>query len=172
MANAKDLISKWLIEETFAVRKMEPQQVAGLNLAWGINVSTPSTPSIAFSVINPSDKPDRYILTLGIGISPEHKRELEKLKPAERLRVMNSIMARALMLCGDCRIAVQPNIIDPQFITINVDLFEEEVLSHGKPYFLRLLFRFLNTYIVIVSGFNEWFPILPGGGREGYVYTT
>ncbi|ADV64909.1 DUF2299 domain-containing protein [Desulfurococcus mucosus] len=156
-----DLISKWLMDESFILRRFEAPPEA--RVKWGVNVSTPGTPGVNFTVVNPLDKPDRYILALAILISPEHARELDKLKPAERLRVMHSILSKALTVCADCKIMVQPNILSPQAIAVNMELFEEEIHRYGKPFFLRLVWRLLNTYLAIVSGFNEWMPIPPPG---------
>ncbi|MEL9908653.1 MAG: DUF2299 family protein [Desulfurococcus sp.] len=157
--SVQDLIVKWLMEESFTTRKLEAPPGAGIK--WGINVTTPGNPGVNFTVANPVDKPDRYILALAIVVSPEHARELEKMKPAERLRVMNSILSKALTVCIDCKIMVQPNIITPQTITVNMEFFEDELRGYGKPFFLRLVWRFLNTYLAIVSGFNEWMPVPP-----------
>jgi hypothetical protein len=157
-------ITKWLIEESFTISKLEAPPEA--RVAWGIGVSTPSVPSIRFSVVMPIDKRDRVVVVMGIVISPEHKNELDKLKPLERVRIMHSILSKALTVCQDCKIAVQPDIVNPSAIAINMEIYEEELAKHGKPYFIRLLTRFLNTYFAIVSGFNEWYPALPPGTRE------
>ncbi|MEM4527931.1 MAG: DUF2299 family protein [Desulfurococcaceae archaeon] len=157
--SVKDFINKWLIEESFIVSKLDAPPEA--RIKWGLNISTSGTPGIRFTIINPLDKPDRMILAMGIMISTEHRREIEKAKLVDRVRAMHSILSRALSVCIDCKIAVQPSIIDPQTITVNMEIFEEEILNYGKPYFLRLVARFLNTYLAIVSGFNEWFPVIP-----------
>jgi hypothetical protein len=162
--STRDLITKWLVEESFTVTKLETPPET--RVSWSIGVSTPGVPGIKFSVIAPMDKQDRIILVMGIAISQEHKVELEKLKPTERVRVMHSILSRTLSVCTDCKIAIQPDVVNPYTIAINMEVFEEEIERYGKPYFMRLLTRFLNTYLAIVSGFNEWFPILPPGTRE------
>lgn len=160
----KDVITRWLVEEAFIVSKLEvPPEV---RVSWGINVSTPGTPGVRFTVLSPVERPDKVILAMVIAISPEHRNELDKMKPAERVRAMHSILSKALSVCIDCKIAVQPNILSPQGITINAEIYEEELTRYSKPYFMRLIARFLNTYLAIVSGFNEWFPIIPPGARE------
>ncbi|MEM1529286.1 MAG: DUF2299 family protein [Desulfurococcaceae archaeon] len=159
----RDLITKWLIEEAFAISKLDAPPEA--RVAWSIGVSTPGAPGVRFSVLSPADRQDRVILAMGIAISPEHRSELERSKPTERVRAMHSILSKALAVCIDCKIAVQPSIVDPQSITINVEVFEEEIVKYGKPYFMRLLTRFLNTYLAIVSGFNEWFPVIQPSTR-------
>lgn len=158
------MITKWLIEEAFVVSRLEAPPEA--RVEWGIGVSTPGIPPIRYSIIVPVDKRDRFILAMAIAISPEHKNELEKLRPVERVRVMHSILYRALALCADCRIAVQPDIVNPYTIAINMEIYEEEIRKYDKPYFMRTLTRFLNTYLAIVSGFNEWFPIIPQSMKE------
>lgn len=160
----RDLITKWLVEEAFVISKLETPPEA--RVAWSIGASTPGVPGIRFSVLSPADRQDRVILAMGIAISPEHRSELEKSKPTERIRAMHSILSKALAVCIDCKIAVQPNIVDPQSITINMEIFEEEIVKYGKPFFIRLLTRFLNTYLAIVSGFNEWFPVVQPSIRE------
>ena len=162
--SARDLITKWLVEESFIVTKLETPAEA--KVSWSIGVSTPGVPGVKFSIITPMDKQDRVILVMGIAISQEHRSELEKLRATERVRVMHSILSKALSVCTDCKIAVQPDVVNPYTIAINMEIYEEEVEKHGKPHFMRLLTRFLNTYLAIVSGFNEWFPVLPSGARE------
>lgn len=163
-SSPQDLINKWLIEEAFTIRRLEAPPEA--RIKWGLNVTTPGSPGINFTIVNPIDRPDRYVLALAIVISPEHLRELERLKASERLRVMHSILSKALSVCMDCKIMVQPNILSPQAIAINMEVFEEEIRGYGKPFFLRLVWRLLNTYLAIVSGFNEWIPIPPPGSDK------
>lgn len=162
--SVKDRIMKWLIEESFTVTKLEAPPEA--RVSWSVGVATPGIPGIRFSIIVPVDKQDRVILVMGIAISQEHKSELEKLKPVERVKVIHGILLKALSVCTDCRIAVQPDAINPFTIAINMEIFEEEIEKYGKPYFMRLLTKFLNTYLAIVSGFNEWLPVLPQVTKE------
>ncbi|MEM1740430.1 MAG: DUF2299 family protein [Desulfurococcaceae archaeon] len=160
----KDQITKWLIEESFTVTKLETPPEA--RVSWSIGVTTPGVPGIRFSVIMPMEKQDRVVLVMGIAISQEHKSELEKLKPTERVKVIHSILLKALSVCTDCKIAVQPDVVNPFTIAINMEIFGEEIERYGKSYFMKLLTRFLNTYLAIVSGFNEWFPVLPQVTKE------
>jgi hypothetical protein len=163
-SNAYELISKWLVEESFTIRRLEAPPEA--KILWGLDVFTPGQPSINFKIINPADKPDRVLIVLGIGISPDHKRELDRLKHAERLKVISNILGKALSVCIDCQITVQPNMIDPQALSILLALFNEEITLYGKPYLMRLVARTLNTYLAIISGFNEWFPVIPEDSRK------
>ena len=166
--NVKELITKWLLEESYSVSSMENLNLPGV--AWGLNVSTPGVPSIKFSIINPSDKRDRIVLILGIAISPEHRRELEKLSTSEKVKLLHSILLKALLVCVDCKIAVKPVISDPQVIVINMEVFSEEIEKHGKPYFIKTLYKLINTYLAIVSGFNEWVPVTPSDKQQYYSY--
>ncbi len=159
-----DLVTKWLIEESFLVAKLEAPPEA--RIAWGIGVTTPGAPGLKFTVVMPLDKRDRIILAMGIAISPEHKSALDKLEPTERLRVMHSILSKSLLVCHDCKIAIQPDMVNPVAIAINAEVYTEEIEKNGKPFFMRLLTRFLNTYFAIVSGFNEWHPVLPPSAKE------
>jgi hypothetical protein len=162
--NAYELISKWLVEESFTIRRLEAPPEA--KILWGLDVFTPGQPSVNFKIINPADKPDRVLIVLGIGISPDHRRELDKLKQTEKLKVISNILGKALSVCIDCQITVQPNMIDPQALSILLALFNEEIALYGKPYFMRLVARTLNTYFAIISGFNEWFPVIPEDSRK------
>lgn len=162
--NIEDVITKWLIEEAFSVSKLEVP--IGVKILWGLNVAVMGPAGAKFSIIKPQDKQDRVILVLGTVISPEHKSELDRLKPTERLRVIHSIISKALMTCPECKIAVQPDIVNPASIVINLEIFDDEILKHGKPFFTKTITKLLNTYFTIVSGFNEWFPVLPPQYRE------
>lgn len=159
--NLKETLSKWLIEEMFIVTQMDTTTVH--KISWGLNVATPGTPGVKFAVLIPADKPDRVVLAMGIVISPEHKLELEKQKQVERVRILHSVLSKALMVCPECKIAVQPNILNPHVITINLEIYNEEIEKLGKPLFIRHVTRLINTYLAIVSGFNEWFPVVPQG---------
>ena len=156
--NTRDLVTKWLIEESFIVSKLETPIEA--RLSWSLGVTMPGPLGLRFTVLSPVDKPDRIILVMGIAISPEHRELLEKLKPQEKLRIMHSILSKSLPVCIDCKIAVQPSILNPQSVTINMEIFQEEIEKYGKPFFLRTLTRLINTYLAIVSGFNEHFPVI------------
>ncbi|MEM0325412.1 MAG: DUF2299 family protein [Desulfurococcaceae archaeon] len=164
LTGLKDLLSKWLIEENFIVTQLDTTTLPRAN--WGLNVATPGAPGVKFAVISPADKPDRVVLVIGIAISPEHRAELEKLKQTERIKVMHSILSRALMVCNDCKVSVQPSIINPHTITINLEIFGEEIEAHRKPLFIKQVVKLINTYLTIVSGFNEWFPVVPQPGKE------
>lgn len=170
MSDIEAMIYKWLLDENFTVRKIDRPQ--DFRAKWGLNANTPGAPGIAFSIINPLDKPDRYVMTMGIVISPEHRRELDKHKPQERLRIMNNILFHALSICPECKIVVQPNLLNPEFITVNLDFFAEEFQSDKRFSFMKSLYKFLNTYIAIVAGFNEWLPVIPEqGGKSLQGYT-
>jgi len=164
----KDLISKWLLEESYTVSNLESMGVPGI--IWGFSVSTPGAPGVKFSIICPSDKKDRVILVLGVVISPEHRRELEKLSVSDRIKLLHTILSKALSVCIDCKIAVKPAISDPQALIINIEIFNDEIEKYGKPYFMRLLYRLINTYLSIVSGFNEWIPVVVSEKHQYYSY--
>ncbi len=163
-SNVHELVSKWLVEESFTIRKLEAPPEA--KILWGLDVFTPGQPGVNFKIISPADKSDRVLIVLGIGISPDHKRELEKLRQTDRLKIISNILGKALSVCIDCQITVQPNMVDPQALSILLVLFNEEITLYGKPYFMRLIARTLNTYFAIISGFNEWFPVIPEEPRK------
>lgn len=155
----KETIVRWLVEEAFAISQLELPLEA--RVSWGLTVATPGSPQVKFSIISPLDRHDKVILVIGIAISPEHRNLLEGLKPTERIKIVHSILSKALPVCIDCKIVVQPNILCPQTITISMELFEEEIERYGKPYFIKVVSRLLNTYLAVVSGFNEWLPVIP-----------
>lgn len=163
----KDRISKWLLDEKFLVTQVDTAAVKGI--AWGLNVSTPPPLNVKFAVLIPADMQDKVVLAMGIAISPEHKAELEKLKQTERVKVVHSVLSRALIVCNDCKISVQPTLVDPATIVINLELYKEELESHGKPLFMKSVIKLINTYLAIVSAFNEWFPIIPLHTGKGLV---
>jgi len=164
----RELITKWLLEESYTVSNMGSAGMPGIE--WGLNVSTPGVPGVKFSIICPSNKKDRVVLVLGVVISPEHRRELEKLGVNERIRLLHSILLKALLVCIDCKIAVKPAISDPQAIVINIEVFNEEIEKYGKHHFMKILYRLVNTYLAIVSGFNEWVPVVVSDKQHYYSY--
>ncbi|PUA33560.1 MAG: hypothetical protein B7O98_03850 [Zestosphaera tikiterensis] len=94
----RDLVSKWLVEEGFEIRKFEGG-VTPLKVVWGLDVFTPP-PKLNIKIVQYEGREDRYFLLLGVGISPEHRRELDRLNVEGRLRFSSKLVSRVLSVCN------------------------------------------------------------------------
>ncbi|WP_440059386.1 DUF2299 domain-containing protein [Thermogladius sp. 4427co] len=155
----EERVNQWLIEEGFIVKKLEAPPEA--KISWGLDVNTPPPFQVNFKVFKSSEKPDRLIILIGIVVSPEHRKFLSSLRQEEVLRFMSRLTRIVLSACSDCQLTIQPNLIDPQTLTIASVLFDEEVEKGGKHVFVKTIMKILNSYSIIVSMFNEAYPVLP-----------
>lgn len=103
----RDLISKWLVEEGFEIRKFEGG-VAPPKVVWGLDVFTPP-PKLNIKIVQYEGREDRYFLLLGVGISSEHRRELDRLNAEGRLRFSSKLVSRVLSVCNICNVSIQPS---------------------------------------------------------------
>ncbi len=160
-----ELVSKWLIEEGFNVRKLETQP--HFRIAWGLDVFTQPPLHINLKVFRPEGREDRYVLLLGVAVSPEHKKKLSELSVEEVLKFSSKLMYRIIAVCPTCNIGLQPSPIDLQAITVARVVFRNELSENYKPRFVEHIYRLMNTFFTIVSTFNEDFPVIPPKTRTG-----
>ncbi len=166
MTRARDLISKWLIEEGFEVRRFEGG-ITPPKVVWGLDVFTPPPIKLNLKVVQYEGREDRYFLLLGVGISPEHRKELDKLSAEERLRFSSKLISKVLSVCNVCNVGIQPSPLNPQAITIALMLFESDVNEGFKSRFVERLTLLINSFFTVVSVFNEEFPIVLREKHEG-----
>ncbi len=152
----EEVITKWLIDEGFEVKKLDPR--FPIKTVWGIDVRTPPPMTVGFSIFKPAERTDRFVILLGVAISPEHLTELSKLKPTERLKFMSRLMLEILKICPTCHVVVEPNPISPRGISTSLTILEETLRKEGRNYLLNSIYRIINTFIAIISYFNEAFP--------------
>jgi len=155
----EDVITKWLLDEGFEVKRI----TAGLPIesSWGLDVRTPPPSRIGFRVFKPKAKPDRTILTLGVAIAKEHLSVLNKMRREDRFRFISRLVLELLKVCNTCNILVEPSPIDPRGITITLILIDDYIRKSGRQEFLNSVYKLLNTYVAIISYFNEAFPHIP-----------
>ncbi|AFK51343.1 hypothetical protein TCELL_0919 [Thermogladius calderae 1633] len=157
--SVEERVNEWLIQEGFIVRKLEAPPEA--RITWGLDVNTPPPFQVNFKVFKTLDKPDRLVVLIGVVVSPEHRKYLTSMRQEEVLRFMSRLTRILLTACVDCQLTIQPSILDPQTLTVALVLFDDEVRAQGKQVFLKTVMRVLNAYSIIVSLFNEAYPILP-----------
>lgn len=160
-----ELVSKWLIEEGFNIRKLETQP--HFRIAWGLDVFTQPPLHVNLKVFRPEGREDRYVLLLGVAVSPEHRKKLSELSVEEALRFSSKLMYRIITVCPACNIGLQPSPIDLQAITVARVVFRNELSENYKPRFVEHIYRLMNTFFTIVSTFNEDFPVIPPKTRTG-----
>ncbi len=166
----QNLITKWLIDEGFEVKKLTPSPQ--VRFKWGVDVFTPPPLRVNIKIFKPDERPDRVILLLGVGVSPEHQAALARLKDEGRLKFSSKLLSRLITACNTCSIAIQPNPIDPKGVSVGLTIFDDEVDEAFKPRLLSKLMVLVNSFLIIVSTFNEDFPIIPkGSGRESTTTT-
>ena len=137
MSEVKKLITEWLVEEGFEVKKLPatPQ----VRFTWGLDIFTPPPLRVNIKIFKPEERPDRVIMLLGVGVSPEHQQALTRLKPEERLKFSSRLLYRLIMACNSCSIAIQPNPVDPKGVSVALTFFDAEVSNNFKPRLLNKL---------------------------------
>jgi len=164
MPEIRDLITEWLIEEGFEVKKLP--EIPQIRFKWGLDVFTPPPLRVNIKIFKPEERLDRVIILLGVGVSPEHLQALSKLKPEERLRFSSKLLYRLITACNNCSIALQPNPVDLKGVSVAITFFDSEVNKDFKPILLKMLMVLVNSFLLIVSTFNEEFPIVSGSLSE------
>mgnify|MGYP001626199666 CR=1 FL=1 len=160
-----ELISKWLIEEGFNVRKLETQP--HFRIAWGLDVFTQPPLHVNLKVFRPEGREDRYVLLLGVAVSPEHKKKLSELSVEEALKFSSKLMYRVITVCPACNASLQPSLVDIQAITVARIVFRSELSENYKPRFIEYIYTLINAFFTIVSTFNEDFPVVPPKTKTG-----
>ncbi len=164
MSEVKKLITEWLVEEGFEVKKLPaaPQ----VKFTWGLDVFTPPPLRVNIKIFKPEERPDRVIILLGVGVSPEHQQALSRFKPKERLKFSSRLLYRLITACNNCSVAIQPNPVDLKGVSVASTFFDAEVSEGFKPKLLNMLMVMVNAFLLIVSTFNEEFPVVSGGLGE------
>jgi len=161
----KELITNWLVEEGFEVKNLG--SLPPIQIAWGLDVFTPPPLKVNLKVFKPKGREDRIIILLGVGVSPAHAKKLAKLKPEGRLRFSSKLLGRVLSVCNICNVAIQPNPVEIQAITVALTVFDSRIKEDSKPEFLERITLVVNAFLEIISTFNEEFPTLPEAeGKE------
>ena len=155
----EEMVTKWLLDEGFEVKRITTG--FPIESLWGLEVRTPPPTRIGFRVFKPKAKPDRTILTLGVAIAKEHLSELGKMRAENRFRFTSRLVLELLKVCNTCNILVEPSPINPKGITVTLILFDEYIKNSGRQEFLNNVYKLLNTYVAIISYFNEAFPYIP-----------
>ncbi len=146
-------ISSWLLSEGFRVEKLEP--LPRLKVAWGLNVYTPPPLVVNIKIFQPAGHEDRIVLLLGVNISPDHQRELNKLDDSERYRFMSKMLLDIIHLCPDCKFAIQPNMMSPKTIIVSKTLYYEEL---SRPKLVNEIVRLVNVFMAINANLWIKFP--------------
>jgi len=166
----EEIVTKWLIEEGFTIKKLDPR--FPIKVVWGLEVRTPPPLNVGFRVFKPQLRPDRLVLMLGVAISPEHLRELERLDEGKRFKFFSRLLLELIKVCNTCNVVIEPSPFNPRGITATLTLLEDHVKSSGKQGLLNEIYKILNVFIAIISYFNEVFPhvtLTKLKGREGVV---
>ena len=165
MANAEDKIIKWLVDEGFEVKSIDPR--FPVKTVWGIDVMTPPPMKVGFRIFRPAVKPDRFIVLLGVAISPEHLERLSKLKVEERYAFSSRLLLELVKICNICNSVIEPSPLDPRGISVTMIMLKESIENMDKQQFLERIYMILNSYIAIVSYFNSNFPEPPKPSKRG-----
>ncbi len=160
-----ELIGRWLIEEGFNVRRLETQPP--FKVVWGLDIFTQPPLNINLKIFRPEGREDRYVLLLGVAVSPEHKRKLGELSPEDVIKFSSKLMARVISVCPTCNIGLQPSVADLQAVTVAQVIFRDEVNDRFKPRLLERVYVLINAFFMIISTFNEEFPMMPPKIKSG-----
>ncbi len=162
-------LTKWFIDEGFEVRKITaPPQ---LKVVWGLDIYTPPPLKINIKVFQPVQGQDKIVFLLGVSVAPEHRSALGKLGLNEKIRFSSKLMRTLTCVCSDCATALQPNPVDLQAVTVAKPLYISEIESGGKPVIMSTIAKLVNSFIAIISTFNEEFPEAFKKGKGGTATT-
>ena len=159
----KDKIVSWLLDENFEVKSEQPPP--NVPVEWIISVTVPAPIKTKILVQMPSAKRDRVVLTLGVAISDVHREGIRKLEPAKRLTLMTGILRDLILLCPDCFIAVQPNLIDPGGLLITKTIYLESLSRESLASGIKVL---VNCFALIVARLNAELGITEPPRHRGF----
>ena len=164
-------LTKWFIDEGFEVKKLAaPPQ---LKVVWGLDIYTPPPLKINIKVFQPVQGQDKVVFLLGVTVAPEHRSALGKLALDDRIRFSSRLLRTLACVCSDCATALQPNPIDLQAITVAKPLYVNEIEGNGKSVVMSTIAKLVNSFLAIISTFNEEFPeAFKGGSKRGPISTT
>ncbi|MCD6084908.1 MAG: DUF2299 family protein [Desulfurococcales archaeon] len=162
-------LTKWFIDEGFEVKKLSgPPQ---LKVVWGLDTYTPPPLKVNIKVFQPTHGGDKVVFLLGVSVAPEHRSALGKLEVNEKIRFSSKLLRTITCVCNDCATALQPNPVDLQAITVAKPLYISEIEDKGKPIVMGTIARLINSFLAIISTFNEEFPEAFRKGRGGTATT-
>ena len=164
-------ITRWFIDEGFEVKKLvAPPQ---LKVVWGLDIYTPPPLKINIKVFQPVQGQDKIVFLLGVTVAPEHRSALSKLSLNDKIRFSSRLLRTLACVCSDCATALQPNAVDLQAITVAKPLYINEIEGGGKSVVMSTIAKLVNSFLAIISTFNEEFPeAFKGGSKRGPVSTT
>jgi len=145
-----DKIIAWLLDEDHEVSKEQPPEGAPVEWLLGVNIKMPVRVKIL--VQKTKMKRDRIAATLGVLISPTHKRTLEEKGPAATAAIMTRILESLIHTCPDCIVVVQPNPASPENIVVTKIIYEEELSRAKLASTMRVL---TNAYLLIITVMNS-----------------
>lgn len=164
-AATDELIGRWLIEEGFNVRRLETHPP--FKVVWGLDIFTQPPLNINLKIFRPEGREDRYVLLLGVAVSPEHKKKLRELSSEDVIKFSSKLMTRVISVCPTCNIGLQPSVADLQAVTVAQVIFRDEVNDRFKPRLLERVYVLINAFFMIISTFNEEFPLMPPKIKSG-----
>jgi len=144
-----DKILSWLLDEDHEVSKEQPPEGAPVEWLLGVNVKMPVRVKIL--VQKTKTKKDRIAATLGVLISPAHKRALDEKGPAVTAAIMTRILESLIHACPDCIVVVQPSPANPENIVVTRIIYEEELTRAKLAHTIRVL---TNAYLLIITVMN------------------
>ncbi len=150
-------VSNWLIEEGFKLGKLE--QLPGIEYKWGYNVFAPPPVQVNIKLFQPKPFPTQIVMVMGVSLSKEHQEALSKLSVNERIEFLSTLLIDLTKICPSCRIAIQPNMLEPKAIVVTRVLFEDNI---SKPLLIDEITRLINCFLVINASLWRKFPKISG----------
>jgi hypothetical protein len=147
---SRDRILLWLAEEGLEV-KVE-QVPPGVPVEWVVLVQIPGVVRVNVAIQQPKGRVDVIVVSLGVMVGPEHRDSMLKLSREDRIVLASDVMRDLIMVCGDCAIAIQPSLEDPQFINVSKLAYTSSLTKEGLMSMLRLM---ANIFTLIVTDINS-----------------
>jgi hypothetical protein len=147
----RDRIVSWLASAGFIVAPADQ----GLPSAaqWGIMVSTP--PPIQVRLRLMGLRSGLVVAGIGVNFSDVHKRELQRLEPAERSAFVAQLSSKIMLLCPMCRIALHGGLVNPEAIVAEI-VYDPDNLT--KQRLIDDMARLVNVFMLINMELWSRFP--------------
>ena len=149
----RDTVAKWLGESGFLVAPLSAPLPS--NASWGLLVSTPPPLQIKLRLLGLNN--GDVIVGVGVNFSEKHVEEINKLKPAERIKLSSRILDAILRVCPYCRVALRESLANPVAIVSEI-LVTKESLSRQR--LVDAAARLVNVFLIVNAVLWQEFPLV------------
>ena len=164
MSELRSKLAGWLASAGLIVAPIEEKGLPS-NAEWGLAVSTPPPIQVKLRLLGL--RGGVVVAGIGVNFAEQHRQEMMKLKPAERIVFTARLTAALLTLCPYCRIALQGGMTEPSAIVAEIVYYSDTIT---KQRIVDDIARLINVFLLVNALLWQQFPQTHSGkgeGREG-----